>query len=76
MLYTYVCKKCNKEKEMDHPMREDPEVICECGEKMYRPVFGGAATHFKGYGWSKVNNGETPIKQTTSYHGPKINKEG
>jgi len=34
MFYIYKCNKCEKEKEVSHSIKDEPEVICECGEKM------------------------------------------
>ena len=52
MFYDYVCPKCGAEKEVNHPMSEDPIIKCDCGEEMKRKITGGAGTHFKGHGWA------------------------
>jgi putative FmdB family regulatory protein len=60
MFYTYRCNKCEKEKEVRHSMTEEPEVICECGEKMSRIIFGGSAVHYHGMGWACKNTATAP----------------
>jgi putative FmdB family regulatory protein len=49
MKYIYFCKKCNFEKEVNHLMKEDPEIICdECKSIMRRKVTGGCGFLIKG----------------------------
>ena len=42
MKYTFICEKCNKEKEMDIPMSEydnhKDKQYCECKNKMIRKL--------------------------------------
>jgi putative FmdB family regulatory protein len=56
MFYDYVCSKCGAEKEVNHPMNEDPIITCECGEVMKRKITGGAGVHYKGSGWASNEN--------------------
>lgn len=69
MLYTYFCKECNKEKEIDHSIIDNPEIKCDCGNIMKRRIFGGTGVIYNAYGFSKKNGGIEPMKQTTKYHG-------
>jgi predicted nucleic acid-binding Zn ribbon protein len=65
MFYTYFCK-CGKEKEVSHSIKEDPEILCECGLKMSRKIFGGCATHLKGFGWASKGTATAQLKPTHS----------
>lgn len=67
MLYEYVCPECGLSKEVEHSMKENPEILCDtCNKVMKRPIFGGSATHFKGQGWvSKGNAHGGKITKTT-----------
>lgn len=54
MLYTYKCKECKQEKEVQHKMTEDPEIICDkCKKPMARKIMLNAGVHFKGSGFTK-----------------------
>jgi putative FmdB family regulatory protein len=49
MTYVYYCKKCNKEIEINHSMKENPTIICEdCKETMTRKILGGTGFLMKG----------------------------
>lgn len=52
-IYTYKCKPCDVKKEVDHPMNDNPTILCEtCKTEMIKiPGFG--AVSFKGTGWGK-----------------------
>ena len=75
MNYIYYCKSCNKEKEVEHSIKESPEIKCECGEVMKRKITGGAGVHYNAYGFTKKNGGLEPMKQTTKYYGKMNNPE-
>ena len=34
-IYVYKCTVCKKEKDVRHPMKEDPDIVC-CDAKMKR----------------------------------------
>ena len=51
--YCYACDKCNTEKEIEHSIKEDPEIKCECGNIMNRKVvFNTTGFILKGSGWA------------------------
>lgn len=51
MKYTYFCKKCNKEIEVEHSMKETPEIFCDtCNELMKIKIEGGGVI-FKANGF-------------------------
>ena len=57
MYYDYICDNCNYEEVINHPMSEDPEILCpKCETILKRKITGGAATHFKGEGWASNEN--------------------
>ena len=48
--YTYICE-CEASTEINHPMDDRPEVICEhCGEVMVKK-FGAPVVVFRGRGF-------------------------
>lgn len=53
MIYEYFCPWCNKETELQRPMKDrNKTVICpRCDNKMEIKITGGAAVIFKGTGW-------------------------
>lgn len=55
MLYDYFCPSCNKEKEVEHPMSQSPQIICECGKVMKVKISTISGIHFKGDGFTKTS---------------------
>ncbi len=52
MFYDYICPKCNKIKEVQHGMTENPLIKCpKCSTQMNRRITGGSGVHYKGNGW-------------------------
>lgn len=50
MIYTYKCK-CGFEKEVNHPMDENPDVFCDdCAGTMQRKL-GNMKVLYKGHGF-------------------------
>lgn len=53
--YLYKCDVCGLEHDVNHSMKETPEIICpHCGHAappMRRMIAGAPAVSFKGVGW-------------------------
>ncbi len=53
--YDYRCISCKKEKEVFHSIKEDPEILCDCGSKMTRMLPKSVSFVLKGLNWSGKN---------------------
>jgi putative FmdB family regulatory protein len=64
--YDYVCDACEIDKEINHGMFENPEIICEkCGKKMRKAVSGGSGVIYRGQGWVSKGSGTNTPRRTT-----------
>lgn len=53
MIYQYGCGNCGNEQDVNHSMKECPEVKCDkCQSIMSRIITGGTGVIFKGGGWT------------------------
>jgi putative FmdB family regulatory protein len=53
MIYQYSCSKCGNEQEINHGMKENPEIKCDnCQTVMNIIITGGTGVIFKGGGWT------------------------
>jgi putative FmdB family regulatory protein len=56
MRYIYKCPKCKKEHEVEHSMKDEPEIKCpDCGSICERVIFGGTGVIFKGSGFYETD---------------------
>jgi len=56
MIYEYKCEQCDRIDEVQHGMKESPEVKCtECNSVMNRQISGGTGVIFKGNDWPTAN---------------------
>jgi putative FmdB family regulatory protein len=53
VIYTYVCKKCEKEEDRLVKMADADNQVCNCGEPMQQKDTYATAVHFKG-NWFKT----------------------
>ena len=60
MFYDYFCKKCGKEKEVIHSIKDKPVILCECGETMKVKITGGCGEIYTGLGWPRKGTGTAP----------------
>lgn len=52
MKYEYYCKKCSREKEVEHRISEEPIILCrKCNEVMYK-LISCPEIIFKGNNWA------------------------
>jgi putative FmdB family regulatory protein len=51
--YDYKCRKCEGTQTVQHPINDDPTILCaKCESKMVR-VLSAPQVTFKGGGWGK-----------------------
>lgn len=53
MEYVYYCNSCNKEKSINHSIKENPIIKCDCNNEMKRKITGGLFVKFNGDGFTK-----------------------
>ena len=64
--YDYSCRKCNTVREIVHPISEDPEYKCECGEVLKREIsYNPTGFVFKG-GTLTIHNREKDRRKQES----------
>ena len=58
MYYDYRCEKCDDIIEVEHSMKESPEIVCKkCKSIMKRVITGGTGVIYKGMGWVSKGTG-------------------
>jgi putative FmdB family regulatory protein len=58
MRYEYECPEDGKTIEVQHLMREEPEITCPDCSKPMRKVFSRNGAVFKGFGWACTDYAE------------------
>src|SRR3990172_2435489 len=53
MRYTYRCVECRVDREVEHPMVDDPKIRCGCGRAMSKVITGGVGFIIRGSAPSK-----------------------
>jgi putative FmdB family regulatory protein len=52
--YDYKCPKCSCVKEIFHRINDIPNIVCACGDKMYKAI-SNSPVHFKGSGFYETD---------------------
>jgi putative FmdB family regulatory protein len=53
--YDYKCAVCDTRKEVFHSMKDEPAIVCDCGQPMTKTVPKNVNFVLKGLGWSGKN---------------------
>lgn len=73
MIYQYGCSKCGNEQEINHGMKENPEIKCDnCQSVMSRIITGGTGVIFKGGGWTTA---DSKFKRSQTKKNEKVGKK-
>jgi putative FmdB family regulatory protein len=58
MFYQYHCTECENLKDVEHSMKENPEILCDkCNSIMKRVITGGCGVIYRGLGWVSKGTG-------------------